>query len=71
MKDAQTLRIQRWFAQGKSLTPLSALRKFGCMRLGARVWDLRKAGWPIKSEMVRAGHSHVARYWIDVERVRM
>lgn len=26
---------------GESITPLDALRMFGCFRLGARIWDLR------------------------------
>ena len=29
------------------LSPLDALERYGCLRLAARVWDLRQAGWPI------------------------
>ena len=31
------------------LTQLEALQKYGCGRLGARIWDLRHAGFPINT----------------------
>jgi len=35
---------------GETLTPLDALRRFGCFRLGARIWELRhKCGMDIKA----------------------
>lgn len=49
-----------------SITPLEAQRLYGCMRLGARIWDLRKDGYEIVREIVevetRSGKAHVARY---------
>lgn len=33
-----------------SITPLEALEKLGCMRLGARIYDLRNMGHRIVSE---------------------
>ncbi len=61
--DSQTLRIQRWLAQGHTLTPLEALKRFGTLRLGARAWDLTRAGWPISKRMVTGGKgSRVAEY---------
>lgn len=38
---SQTRAIREWLMQGKSITPMTALREFGCFRLGARIWDLR------------------------------
>lgn len=35
--------------KGARLTPLDALQKFGCMRLAARIYDLRWEGWEIHS----------------------
>lgn len=58
----QTDRIVDFLATGKSLTPIQALRKFGCMRLGARAYDLRKDGHDIRSEMVSVGGKRIARY---------
>jgi hypothetical protein len=48
------------------LTALDALRDFGCMRLGARVWELKRDGHRVESELVevetRDGTARVARY---------
>jgi len=35
--------------KGRSITPIQALDMFGCFRLGARIWDLRKAGYDIET----------------------
>lgn len=32
-----------------SITPMEALRLFGCYRLGARIYDLRKSGMKIRT----------------------
>lgn len=50
-----------------SITPMEAMQRYGVMRLGARVWDLRAAGHPIRRVMVtgknRFGEPiHYARY---------
>ena len=37
-----------------SITPMEALREFGCYRLGARIYDLRQSGVKIKTEFVDA-----------------
>lgn len=48
------------------ITPMEALRKFGCFRLSARIYDLRKMGYDIVTESVtRKSHGVVktfARY---------
>lgn len=36
--------------RGETLTPLEALRKIGTLRLGARIWDLRRDGHQIETE---------------------
>lgn len=63
----QTERLLAWFATGRSITPLEALDAFGCFRLGARVYDLRKAGHLIERELIEVATAHgaiarVARY---------
>ena len=35
----------------KGITPMDALNKFGCMRLSARIHDLKKEGHNIYSEI--------------------
>jgi len=48
---------------GRSLTQLEALELFGCLRLGARIWELKDKGYNIESENIEVGNGkHVARY---------
>ena len=60
----QKERIKLHLMSGKSLTPIEALNKFGCFRLGARIWELsKKEGFCIESELVETRDGkHVARY---------
>lgn len=51
MKLSQNEKIIQYIEENGSISPLEALREFGCMRLASRISDLRKAGFPITSEM--------------------
>jgi len=62
MKQSQQDRIINFLATGRSLTPLQALSRFGCMRLGARIWQLKRDGHRIQAEMVRRGGKTFAQY---------
>lgn len=46
--EAQTRRILQHLESGKSLTGYEALMLFDCMRLPARISELKEAGVPIK-----------------------
>ena len=48
---SQEKRILKYLQRGKSLTPLGALRLFDCLRLGARIYDLRMLGYKIITKM--------------------
>lgn len=48
----QTQQILDHMKRCGSITPLEALREYGCMRLGARIWDLKRMGHRIRSEIV-------------------
>ena len=37
-----------------SITPLVALREYGCMRLASRMCDIKKAGYPVSRTMETA-----------------
>lgn len=52
------------FKEGRSLTPIEALERHGCFRLGARVWELKRQGYDIQSEFVHANGKSFARYWL-------
>lgn len=47
-----------------SITPLEALNHYGCLRLSARIWDLRNNGHNIQTHMVNDTKSikHYAKY---------
>jgi len=38
---------------GNKITALEALNLFGCFRLGARIYDLKKLGHEIESDMIK------------------
>jgi hypothetical protein len=44
-----TDKIANLLEKGRSITPIKALEKFGCFRLGARIWDLRQMGYRIET----------------------
>jgi hypothetical protein len=51
----QLARIRRALEAGERITPMDALRRWGCFRLGARVYDLRCEGFDILTSMVDRG----------------
>lgn len=53
---AQNEVVLRLLLDNRSITSLEAMNKYGIMRLGARVYDLKKQGYPIKT-FLRIGKS--------------
>ncbi|RKE02333.1 helix-turn-helix protein [Marinifilum flexuosum] len=64
-KATQTQQIKQYLESGGTLTALSALEKFGCMRLAARINDLRKDKLPIASRTITKGDKRFAEYYIN------
>ncbi len=69
---SQEKRIFDWMNAGSAITPLEALRMFGCMRLGARIYNIKKLiareGLPVvvrTDSVLVSDNKRVARYWID------
>jgi hypothetical protein len=63
---SQNEQIKNHLESGKTLTALQALRKFNCLRLSGRIYDLsHDFGMPIKSEMVNVQGKRVARYSLE------
>lgn len=50
--ESQRAKILAHLQKGYSITPISALDKFQCFRLGARIWDLKDKGHQIETDMV-------------------
>ena len=42
----------RHMEESGSITSLEAMQEYGIMRLASRITDLKKAGYPIRREMV-------------------
>lgn len=67
--ESQNLKLQRFLATGASINPLTAWRKLGIYRLSGRIFDLKQAGWPVKSKMVEVGKGkRVAEYRFDTRK---
>ena len=47
----QAQKILRDLKRGKRITPLDALKNYGCMRLAARIYDLKFQGHNIIQRM--------------------
>ena len=67
----QTDKILRYMQTEGEITPLDALREFNCMRLAARISDLRKAGHKIGRRIEKGTNRfgevvHYAVYWLEV-----
>jgi hypothetical protein len=60
--ETQTELVRAALEAGERITALDALRRWGCFRLGARIFDLKKEGLAITKEMVRRGDAYVAEY---------
>ena len=50
-KASQCDKIIAHIKEHGSITPLEALREFGCMRLASRMSDLKRRGYSVKSVM--------------------
>lgn len=63
---SQKEKMLEYLINGNRLTPLEALQKFGCLRLGARMWDLRDAGYDIQSRIIKDERTgkHYSEYWL-------
>ena len=59
---SQALLIRKHLESGKTITPLEALGMYDCLRLGARICDLRQDGLPVKTEIKRNGRKRFAEY---------
>lgn len=63
--ESQTKRILKFLLSGNKITPIQALRKFGCLRLSARILHIRQS-YKVKTEMVSVGRKRIARYSISI-----
>ena len=60
--NTQSGMILRDLLEGKKITPISAIKDYHCMRLAARILDLRKDGHDITTTIVHSGDKQWAEY---------
>lgn len=62
---SQKAMIRAHLIDGKSITPLEALNKFGSLRLSAIIFRLREEGLPIVTEKIHVSpKKRVAQYYL-------
>lgn len=67
MRKTQREKVLDYMREWGSITPLDALREFGCMRLATRVFELKQQGYNIVTVIENAENKngepvHYARY---------
>lgn len=62
---SQNAQIAAALKRGHKLTALEALQQFGCLRLAARISDLKRQGYPIESRWILGGArgKRIAQYY--------
>jgi len=56
---SQNEQILQHLKTGKVLTPIEALKEFGCFRLAGRIYDLKQDGWPIHCDKIKTDSNKV------------
>ena len=64
MKKSTIEKLESWLWRGYGITQLQALEKWGCMRLSARINELRKIGIPIITHTIKQNGKSFAKYKI-------
>jgi hypothetical protein len=57
----QCKQIKKHLQKHGSITPIDALKLYGCFRLGARIYELRRQ-MSIETEMIRENNKRFAKY---------
>jgi len=67
--DSQEKQILNDLLVGASITPLDALNRYGCFRLGARIWDIRHSlNYDVKDEwVVTQNGKRVKCYYLELK----
>ena len=62
---SQNEKILQFLESGRAIDPLLALRKFGSLRLGARIHNLKTGGHRIVTTMVTKNGKRFATYRLE------
>ena len=61
----QNEKILNHLKKGKKITPISALKMFGCFRLSARIYNLIRQGYDIKMERITKDGKKFGSYYLQ------
>lgn len=61
---SQKEKILEALESGVHLTPLEAMRYFGCIRLAARISELREDGYNIETNLIQVRTRFVQKVWV-------
>jgi len=61
---SQEQQILKDLEKGKRITALDAFKKYSCLRLAARILDLKNAGYKINKQMVNKNGKTFASYYL-------
>ena len=65
MRQSQNAGILQALKDGARITPMGALRRFWCIRLSARIADIRKMGYKVKTRIVSRNRKNYAEYYLE------
>ena len=61
-EESQSGRILKHMQEGYGITPITALNNYGCFRLAAVVFNLKREGHNIRTTIIRENNKKFARY---------
>lgn len=62
---SQANQILKHLKNGNGITPLTALQNYGCFRLAAVIFNLKKEGYNIKTTIIKDNDKKFARYKLE------
>ena len=60
----QEKQILKDLEKGKSITALDALKNYGCLRLAARILEIKDSGYNVDKKMVKKNGKTFASYYL-------
>lgn len=67
MKETQFRNILAALKRGEKITALDALKRWGCFKLATRIFEMKRAGYDIRTRMIKEGEKHFAEYYLNKE----
>ena len=61
-EESQSGRILKHMQEGYGITPITALNNYGCFRLAAVVFNLKREGHNIRTTIIKENNKKFARY---------